>query len=131
MALLELRQFDEARVAVLLGVPPTLLGLPSGDSSMTYRNVEGVYDFHWRAYLRPKAATIMEAMSHWALAEEERVELNRDEYVRPAFAERITGWSTLFNIYDPSTGQRAVTIDEIRTAERLTGASSEYTAVAR
>src|SRR5262245_16770544 len=66
MALLELRQFDEARIATLLGVPPFLMGLPSGDS-MTYKNAEGVYDFHWRAYLRPKASTITEAISHWAL----------------------------------------------------------------
>jgi HK97 family phage portal protein len=131
MALLELRQFDESRIAVLLGVPPTLLALPSGDSSMTYRNVEGVYDFHWRAYLRPKAATIMEAVSQWALLPGERVELNRDEYVRPAFTDRINGWSTLFNIYDETTGQRAVSIDEIRTAERLTGAGSTHTSIAR
>jgi hypothetical protein len=112
-------------------VPPTLLALPSGDSSMTYRNVEGVYDFHWRAYLRPKAATIMEAVSQWALLPGERVELNRDEYVRPAFTDRINGWSTLFNIYDETTGQRAVSIDEIRTAERLTGAGSTHTSIAR
>ena len=35
MALLELRQFDEARIATLLGVPPALLALPTGESSMT------------------------------------------------------------------------------------------------
>lgn len=131
MSLLELRQYDEARCAVLLGVPPTLLGLPSGDASMTYRNVEGVYDYHWRAYLRPKAATIMEAISQWALTPGERVELNRDEYVRPSFNERVTAWSQLFNIYDEATGQRAISIDEIRTAERLTGLDSAHTAVAR
>ncbi|HKY68604.1 MAG TPA: phage portal protein [Acidimicrobiales bacterium] len=121
MALLELRQFDEARIATLLCVPPTLLSLPTGDGSMTYRTVEGIYDFHWRAYLRPKAATLMEAISYWALPATQRVELNRDEYVRPAFAERIAGWSTLFNIHDETTGERAVTIDEIRSAERLNG----------
>lgn len=128
MALLELRQFDEARISTLLSVPPTLLGLPSGDNSMTYRNVEGVYDFHWRAYLRPKAATIMEAISQWAMLPNERVEVNRDEYVRPAFGERVEGWSKLFAIVDPVTGERAVSVEEIRTAERLTGTT---TSVAR
>jgi phage portal protein BeeE len=118
MALLELRQFDEARIATLLSVPPTLLGLPSGDS-MTYRNVEGIYDFHWRAYLRPKAAAIMEAISNWTTASTQTVQLNRDEYVRPAVAERVQGWSTLFNIFDPATGERAITIPEIRAAEKL------------
>jgi HK97 family phage portal protein len=119
MALLELRQFDEARIATLLCVPPMLLGLPTGDSSMTYRNAEGIYDFHWRAYLRPKAATIMEGISNWALPSTQRVEVNRDEYVRPAFNERVAGYQILFNILDPNTGQRAISIDEIRAAERL------------
>jgi HK97 family phage portal protein len=121
MALLELRQFDEARISTLLSVPPMLLGLPTGDSSMTYRNAEGIYDFHWRAYLRPKAATIMEAISGWALPSTQRIELNRDEYVRPSFAERVVGYQTLFNILDPTTGERAITVDEIRAAERLNG----------
>ena len=125
MALLELRQFDEARCAVLLSVPPTLLGLPTGDGSLTYRNAEGIYDFHWRAYLRPKAATIMEAVSNWALVPGERAELNRDEYVRPAFNERVTGWTALHGIVDPVTGKRAITVEEIRAAERLEGASAE------
>lgn len=119
MALLELRQFDEARIATLLCVPPTLLGLPSGEGSLVYRNAEGIYDFHWRAYIRPKAATIMEAISQWALPSTQRIELNRDEYVRPSFVDRIAGWSQLFNIHDETTGERAITIQEIRDAERL------------
>ena len=119
MSLLELRQFDEARIAVLLSVPPTLMALPTGDKSMVYRNAEGIYDFHWRAYLRPKAATVMEAISNWALPSTQSIELNRDEYVRPSFTERVTSYSTMFAIFDPTTGQRAMTIDEIRTAERL------------
>lgn len=129
MALLELRQFDEARIATLLCVPPTLLALPSGEGSLVYRNAEGIYDFHWRAYLRPKAATIMEAISNWALPSTQRVELNRDEYVRPGFAERVTGWSTLFNIHDEATGERGISIEEIRAAERLTGTAPEMTAI--
>lgn len=131
MALLELRQFDEARISTLLCVPPTLLALPSGEGSLVYRNAEGIYDFHWRAYLRPKAAAIMEAISNWALPVTQRVELNRDEYVRPAFPERITGWSQLFNIHDETTGERGISIDEIRTAERLQGTAAEDTSVAR
>ncbi len=118
MALIELRQFDEARIAILLGVPPLLMGLPSGDS-MTYKNAEGIYDFHWRAYLRPKVATIMEAISHWALPSTQSVELNRDDYVKPDFNDRVTGYKDLFSIFDPATGERAITVAEIRQAERL------------
>lgn len=133
MALLELRQFDEARIATLLSVPPTLLGLPTGEGSLVYQNVTSIYDFHWRAMMRPKAAYIMEAISNWALTGPQRVELNRDEYVRPTFAERITGWSTLFNIHDEATGERAVTIAEIRNAERLNGINviAQYGSVVR
>ena len=119
MALLELRQFDEARISTLLGVPPMLMGLPTGDTSMTYRNAEGIYDFHWRAYLRPRAASIMEAISNWALPTTQSVEINRDDYVRGSITERTTAYSTMFNIFDPATGQRAMTIPEIRQAERL------------
>ncbi len=119
MALLELRQFSEARISTLLGVPPMLMALPSGDTSMTYRNAEGVYDFHWRAYLRPKAATIMEALSLWALPSTQSVEMNRDDYIRPSFTERAAAYQQLFSIFDPATGLRAITIPEIREAERF------------
>jgi HK97 family phage portal protein len=119
MALLELRQYDEARISVLLGVPPMLMALPSGDHSMVYRNAEGVYDFHWRAYLKPKAATIAEAITQWALPNGQSIEFNRDEYVQGSPTERATVYQTLFNIFDPSTGERAITVAEIRQAERL------------
>jgi hypothetical protein len=95
------------------------MGLPTGDHSLVYRNAEGIYDFHWRAYLRPKAATVMEAFSHWALPSTQSIELNRDEYVRPNFQERVGAYQMLFNIFDPVTGKRGITIDEIREAERL------------
>jgi phage portal protein BeeE len=44
MALLELSQFNESRIAVLLGVPPFLMGLPSGGDPMTYSNVQWLFD---------------------------------------------------------------------------------------
>ena len=39
MALTDLQEKAEARIAVLLGVPPFLVGLPSGGDPMTYANV--------------------------------------------------------------------------------------------
>src|SRR5690606_23285764 len=48
MALLELAQWNESRIAVKLGVPPFLMGLPSGGDSMTYSNVSQLFDFHDR-----------------------------------------------------------------------------------
>jgi phage portal protein BeeE len=119
MALLELSQFMESRIAVLLGVPPYLVGLPSGGDSLTYETTTALYDYHWRAGLRPFVRMVMEAISAWALPPSERLELNRDEYVRPGFAERVTAYQALHGLED-DTG-RAITAQEIREGERLNG----------
>jgi phage portal protein BeeE len=113
MAMLEITQFTEARIAVMLGVPPFLVGLPSGDE-MTYSNVTSLFDFHDRASLRPKAAHVMAALSNWALPPGQSAELNRDEYSRPAFNERAEALVKLVaaGIMSP---------EEARLSERLTG----------
>jgi HK97 family phage portal protein len=118
MALLDLSQFNESRIAVLLGVPPFLVGLPSGGNSMTYSNVQSIFDYHWRAGLRPKAQTVMSALSEWLLPRGTRVELNRDEYVQPGPYERAQTAQILNSIVDKQ-GNPALTVDEIREAERL------------
>lgn len=123
MALLELRQFEEARLSVLLGVPPFLLALPSGADSLTYQTVEGIYDYHWRSALRPLAAMLMEPLGNWAIGDpEQAVELNRDEYTRPAFADRVNAWAVLHGIQDDD-GKRAIDVAGIQKAERLTSAA--------
>lgn len=114
LAMLEIAQFTEARIAVMLGVPPFLVGLPSGGDSMTYSNVSSLFDFHDRSSLRPKAAHVMAALSGWALPSTQAVELNRDEYSRPAFNERAEGYKVMVEI-------GAMSIDEVRAAERLQG----------
>jgi HK97 family phage portal protein len=119
MALLELSQWNESRIAVLLGVPPFLVGLPSGGDSMTYSNVSSLFDYHWRAGLRPKAGAVMAALSGWALPRGTGCELNRDEYVRPSLPERVQAYSVLHSIVD--NDGPAITVEEIRTAERLDG----------
>ena len=59
MTLLELSQYYESRIAILLGVPPFLVGLPSGGDAMTYSNTQSLFDFHWRSGLRPKVAPVV------------------------------------------------------------------------
>jgi HK97 family phage portal protein len=113
MAMLEISQFTESRIAILLGVPPTMMGLPSGDSQ-TYANVQQVYDFHDRSALRPFAAATMAALSGWALPRGTNVELNRDEYTRPSFEIRAAAWVQL-------VAAGMVTVDEYRAAERFAG----------
>jgi HK97 family phage portal protein len=119
MALLDLSQWNESRIAVMLGVPPFLVGLPSGGDSMTYANVSAIFDYHWRAGLRPKAQTVMSALSGWLLPRGTRVEVNRDEYVQPGPLERAQTAQILNSLVDPATGQPALTVEEIREQERL------------
>jgi len=91
MALIELSEFNESRISVLLGVPPYLMGLP-GPGGLTYANVSQLTDGHDRSSLRPKANMVMSALSGWALPRGQSVELNRDEYTRPSFKERAEGY---------------------------------------
>jgi hypothetical protein len=94
MGLTDLAQYNEARISVLLGVPPFLLGLPTNES-MTYSNVSQVFDFHDRRYLKTAATRVMSALSGWALPRGQSAELNRDEYSRPPLAERAEAYEKL------------------------------------
>jgi phage portal protein BeeE len=114
MALLELAQFTEGRIAVKLGVPPFLVGLPSGGDSMTYSNVSSLFDFHDRSSLKVKATHVMQALSYWALPRDESIEMNRDEYTRPGLLERATAYEKLQTI-------GALSGEEARAMERLHG----------
>jgi HK97 family phage portal protein len=112
MALLDLAQFNESRIANLLGVPPFLVGLPSGGDSMTYSNVSSIFDFHWRAGLRPKASAVCAALSGWLVPRGTTLELNRDEYVRSDPKTRAETWQILISI-------GVLSIEEVRTFERF------------
>jgi HK97 family phage portal protein len=113
MALSEVAQYNDARIAVLLGVPPELLALP-GAGSLTYANITSLFDFHDRRYLKPAAVHVMSALSGWALPRGQSVELNRDEYSRPALLERAQAYQIL-------TGIQALSAEEVRVMERLVG----------
>lgn len=118
MALLELRTFDSQQIASCFGVPAYLVGLPM-PSGLTYSNATSLFDFVWRATLRPLAQSIASAISQWALPRGTELEFNRDEFTRPDFGERVQAYAQLFNVVDPVTGERALTVEEIRSFERL------------
>jgi HK97 family phage portal protein len=128
MTLMDMQKFNESRIAVALGVPPFLVGLPSGGDSMTYSNVSQTFDFHWRMGLRPKAQFVMSALSEWLLPRQTRVELNRDEYVQPGPLERAQTAQILHGIVDPVTQQPALTVQEIRDTERLDNSTPDLAA---
>jgi phage portal protein BeeE len=118
LTMLEISQFNESRIAVLLGVPPFLVGLPSGSDSMTYSNVTMLFDFHDRQMLRPMDIHVMRALSFWALPRGQAVELNHDEYSRPSFEQRADAWPKLINA-------GVVTPQEVRVYERFQGETPE------
>ena len=118
MALLDLSRFNESRICTMLGVPPHMMGLPSGGDPMTYSNVTSIFNFHWRASLRPKAQSVMSALSEWLLPAGTAVEVNRDAYIEPEPLQRAQTAEILNRIRDPQ-GNPALTVPEIRAAERL------------
>ena len=122
MALLDMRIFDEQRIAAALGVPPWLVGLPQPEG-LTYANANALFDFHWRATLRTLASAVAKAMSAWLLPRGQSMEFNREEYVKPGPKERAEIAQILFGIVDEH-GNRAVTVEEIRAAERYIPATT-------
>jgi len=117
MALLELAQFTESRICVKLGVPPFLMGLPSGGDSLTYTNVSQLFDYHDRASLSTKATHVMKALSGWALSRSQSAELNRDEYSRPELPQRAKAYVDLKEV-------GALDSEEIRSMERFHGVAA-------
>ncbi len=118
VALLELTHFNEARIAILLGVPPFLLGLASGGGgSITYSNVESLFDFHDRSSLRPKASAVMAALGQWSLPRGEVVEINRDDYTRPGLVDRARAYEIMIN-------SGVMKPEEARAMERLFGSAA-------
>ena len=114
-------QLNESRIAVLLGVPPFLVGLPVRrrlDDLLERRR--SIFDYHWRAGLRPKAQAVMAAPVRVAAAarDDGRGEPGRVRAARARTSGRRPRRSCNA-IVDPATGQPAMTVDEIREAERL------------
>ena len=118
MALLDVTEFSQRAICAAFGVPAYLVNVEM-TSGLTYANASGIRDQHWAATLRTIANLICSGWSRWLLPRGTRLEANADRYVQPPFAERAMAWQTLFNLLDPVTGERAISIDEIRAAERL------------
>jgi HK97 family phage portal protein len=112
MALVELSGWNEARIAVLLGVPPPLVGLPSGQDSLTYNTAVMLRDQHWQAGLRPMADRLMADLSGRLVPRGTTVEVNRDAYVQPGPHERAQTWEILTRI-------GVVTADQVAQIERI------------
>jgi phage portal protein BeeE len=114
MALLELGQWTESRIAKAYGVPAPLMDLPSMNT-MTYANISQLFDFHDRSSLRPKGKRIMAALSGWLLPRGTLMHLDSDEYTRPGMLERAQAYAFWNQIPGAITGP------DVRHLERLDG----------
>lgn len=114
MALLEISQFSESRIAILLGVPPFLVGLAGASGSLTYSNISDLFDFHDRSSLRPAARMVMEALGAWSLPRGQDLELNRDDYTRLPLDKRANSYKIMKEI-------GVLSAEEIRALERYNG----------
>ena len=128
MALVEITQMNDSKIAVLLGVPPFLVGLPSR------RRLADVFDdrpavrLPLAVGLRPKATAVMAALSGWLLPRGTTVEVNKDSYIQPGPYERAQTAEIYNRIVDPATGQPVMSVSEIREAERLDDRTTDIVA---
>jgi len=111
VGLLDLRAFDEARIASCFGVPLWLVGLPMQDG-LTYATVVGTFDYFWRATLRPLSVDIMQALTQFCLPVGVAVRHDADHFIRPALPERAQAYKILVD-------SGIVTVDEIRVWENM------------
>jgi HK97 family phage portal protein len=118
MALLELRTFDEQRICAAFGVPAYLVNVAMADG-LTYANASQLFEHHYRATLRVMADLLASSWSAWLLPRGSVMEFNPDRYVQPPLGERVNAWRAMFDIVDPATGERGMSVEEIRNAERL------------
>lgn len=122
LALTELAGMTEARIAVLLRVPPYLVGLPQSSDSMVYNTAALTLDYQWRAHLRPLVRPIVAALSKFALPSGTTLELNRDDYIRPDPVSQATYYQMMHGIVDPD-GFQALPARKIAEMERFTVAA--------
>jgi len=111
VGLLDLRMFDEQRIASCFGVPLWLVGLPVNDG-LTYSTVTDTFDYFWRATLRPIAYNIACAFSGWALPRGISLRFASEQITEPGIAERA-------NIYNTMVSAGIITIAEARAMEHL------------
>jgi HK97 family phage portal protein len=112
MTLSELQQFAEARLSVLLGVPPYILGLPSGGDSLTYSNVSQIFEFWYRSSLKATKDYLAQAISAWALPAGTDLQLSETGFTQPSALERA-------QYYELGLRDGWLTIAEVRASEKL------------
>jgi HK97 family phage portal protein len=95
MALLDMRVFDEQRIAGAFGVHPSMVNLPAPEG-LTYSNRVDLRTEHHIVTLRPTASKIGTALSAWALPGFVTLKLNASEYVQGSVRDRVETYLPLY-----------------------------------
>lgn len=121
LQLIEARQQSAVECARLMNLPAQYVSAPMGAGNITYQNVESM-----------RRELIDVACGPWIAGLEQRLSMNDvtprgqqlrfdiDAFTRSTSNDRWDAYATGFNIYDPVTGERALTIAEIRDREQFT-----------
>jgi HK97 family phage portal protein len=113
MALLDMRVFDEQRIAGAFGVHPSMVNLPAPEG-LTYSNRVDLRTEHHIVTLRPTASKIGTALSAWALPGFVTLKLNASEYVQGSVKDRVETYLPLATAIDPTTGRPIISGEELR-----------------
>jgi HK97 family phage portal protein len=111
VGLLDLRTFDEQRIASCFGVPLWLVGLPMKDG-LTYSTVSGTFDYFWRATLRAFSYNIMQGLSGFCLPRGVWARHDSEAFTQPDSFRRAQSYNLM-------TQAGAMTPAEIRVIENL------------
>ncbi len=113
MALLDLRVFDEQRIAAAFGVHPSLVNLPAPEG-LTYANRVDLRTEHFLLTLRPGANRYGTSFSSWALPGFVQLKLNASEYLQGTLQQRVETYLPMATQVDPATGRPFITGEELR-----------------
>ena len=121
LMLLDAQEFNARVIASAFGVPAFMLNMPL-TSDLTYSTTESLFDYWWRAELRPAAIRISDALSSQMLPRGSSVHFDARETLTPGLVD-------LHKIWSEALTAGAVSVDEYRRAVLQLGPLGEAGAI--
>ena len=131
LQLIEARQQSAVECARLMNLPAQYVSAPMGAGNITYQNVESM-----------RRELIDVACGPWIAGIEQRLSMNDvtprgqqlrfdiDAFTRSTSTDRWNAYATAFSILDPVTGERALSVAEIRDRENYTPPGAQAAPIA-